>query len=73
MLAHRNNSLQEHVAPHYSDSEQTTILHALVEKQQIPILLSGLTRPEPTIYHTCGEHITPLMHLYDHVSQLSVT
>jgi hypothetical protein len=30
----------------------------LAEKQQIPILVFGLTKPglEPTIYHTRGEH-----------------
>jgi hypothetical protein len=46
---------------HYSDFESSLFLlnaACLAEKQQIPILVFGLTRPrlEPTIYHTRDEH-----------------
>jgi hypothetical protein len=54
---------------HYSDSEPTILCSysLMLEKQQIPILVFGLTRPglEPTIYHTRGEHVyfTGLKHV----------
>jgi hypothetical protein len=65
--AHWNNSLQVDMLPHsdtlswfQANQSLLFLLNAacLVEKQQIPILVFGLTRSglKPTIYHTQCEH-----------------
>ena len=67
MLAHWNNSLRIDMLPHSdmlswfrANQSLLFLLNAacLVEKQQIPILVFGLTRSglKPTIYCTQGEH-----------------
>ena len=67
MLAHWNNSPRIDMSPHSdtlawfrANQSLFFLLNAecLEEKQQIPILVFGLTQSgrEPTIYHTRGEH-----------------
>ena len=67
VLAHWNNSLRIDMSPYLdtlswfrSNQSLFFLLNdaCLAEKQQIPILFFGLTRPglEPAIYHTRGEY-----------------
>ena len=52
---YRNNILWTDMLPH--SNTLSWILHALAEKQQIPILQSWVVRLDRgSIYHTLGEH-----------------